>query len=179
MYNLILNWLRRRKLRKFISDVPTGFVPMKDISRVNVVVDAEDTGVDALKDDIFEWGRKLGLKVNVFYFDFRKLSKDDQLITSIQTTILKKELSLIGVPSMEKTGSIVEEPSDLFISLINNGDYPIEFLGKCAKARFKIGRFGYAGDPYNMIFSSNNPVDLRTESRQLFATITDFLNKIQ
>ncbi len=179
MYRLIKNIFRKRKLKKCISNVPTGFIPMDEIRRVNVVLDAEDTGVDALKDDILDWGKHNSLKVSIFYFDFRKLSKEDQLITSIQTTILKKELSWIGVPSLVKAGGIIEEPSDLFISLVNNGDFPIEFLSKCAKARFKIGRYGFAGDPYNMIFSSNNSADLRTESRQLFATITDFLNKVR
>ncbi len=178
MLDFIFDIFRRRKLKKFASDVPTGFISLTNISSVNVIIDVEEPGFDVLKEDILTWGRQRGLKVNIYFFDFRKLGKEELLLTSIQTTILKKELDLIGTPDIAKVGPLIYEPSDLFISMVDNGDFPIEFISKCAKARFKIGRCGFEGHAYDMVIVGNPTEDLRSESRIIFAAITDFLNKV-
>ena len=179
MFESILDIFRKRKIRKFISDVPTGFVPLDKISTVNVVIDVEEPGFDLLKEDILAWGRQNGLKVNIYFFDFRKLGKDELLLTSIQTTIIKKELDWIGMPEFSKIGNLLYEQSDLFISMVDNGDFPIEFLSKCAKARFKIGRCGFPGHSYDMVISGNPTEDLRSDARHIFAAIKEFLTKIR
>ena len=92
MFDSILKIFRRKRLDKFVSKVPTGFLPLSAISSVNVVIDVEEPGFDKLKDDILAWGKQVGLKVNIYFFDFRKISKDELLLTSIQTTIIKKEV---------------------------------------------------------------------------------------
>ncbi len=179
MLDIIFDIFRKRRLRKFISDVPTGLMSLSDISSVNVIIDVEEPGFDVLKEDILAWGRQLGLKVNIYFFDFRKLGKDELLLTSIQTTIIRKELDWIGTPDMAKVGQLIYEPSDLFISMVDNGNYPIEFVSKCAKARFKIGRCGFEGHAYDMVVAGTPTEDLRSESREIFAAIIDFLNKIR
>ncbi len=179
MFDFIFDIFRRRRLKKFISDVPTGFVPLDKVSSVNVIIDVEEAGFDLLKEDILAWGKAHGLKVNIYFFDFRKLGKEELLLTSIQTTILKKELDWIGTPDFSKIGALTYEPSDLFISMVDNGDFPIEFISKCAKARFKVGRCGFEGHAYDMVIAGNPTEDLRSESREIFAAITDFLNKVK
>lgn len=179
MFESILDIFRKRKIRKFISDVPTGFMPLDKISTVNVVIDVEEPGFDLLKEDILAWGRQNGLKVNIYFFDFRKLGKDELLLTSIQTTIIKKELDWIGTPDLNKTGALINEQSDVFISMVENGNFPIEFLSKCAKARFKIGRCGFEGHAYDMVMVGNPTEDLRSDSRQIFSAITEFMTKIR
>ena len=179
MFESILDIFRKRKIRKFISDVPTGFVPLDKISTVNVVIDVEEPGFDLLKEDILAWGRQNGLKVNIYFFDFRKLGKDELLLTSIQTTIIKKEIDWIGTPDLNKTGALLNEQSDVFISMVDNGNFPIEFLSKCAKARFKIGRCGFEGHAYDMVMVGNPTEDLRSDSRQIFSAITEFMTKIR
>jgi hypothetical protein len=179
MFESILDIFRKRKIRRFISDVPTGFLPLDKISTVNVVIDVEEPGFDLLKEDILAWGRQNGLKVNIYFFDFRKLGKDELLLTSIQTTIIKKELDWIGTPDLNKTGALINEQSDVFISMVDNGNFPIEFLSKCAKARFKIGRCGFEGHAYDMVMVGNPTEDLRSDSRQIFSAITEFMTKIR
>lgn len=179
MFDIIKTILRRRKVSKFISDVPTGFLPLKEISSVNVILDVEEPGFDRLRTRIIEWGRDMGLKLNIYFFDFRRLDKEELLITSIQTTIIKKELDWLGTPEISKVSGLVGEKSDLFISLIDNGDFPIEFISKCAKARFKIGRRAYDGHAYDMVFSGSPTADLRSDSCRVFETIIEFLEKIQ
>lgn len=179
MLDSIKNIFRKNKLKKYGSTVPTGFIPMSDVSLVNVIVDVEEPGFDALREDILAWGRSIQAKVNIYFFDFRKLGKDELLLTSIQTTILRKELDWVGTPDLKKIAPLINEESDLFISMIDNGDYPIDFLSKCTKARFKIGRCGYDGHIYDMVVKGNETAELRSDSRKIFAAIIDFLTKIR
>ena len=158
--------------------VQTGLIPLSEISTVNVVIDVEETEWDVLKEDILAWGRNHGFKVGIYFFDFRRLDKEEILITSIQTTILKKELDWIGTPDLSKVMGLVGEKSDLFISLIDNGDFPIEFVSKCAKSRFKIGRRGFPGHVYDLVITGNQTEDLRSDSRRIFEAMTDFINRI-
>ena len=179
MFDFVKNIFRKRRIGKFVSDVPTGLIPMKDISSVNVIMDVEEPGFDLLKEDILSWARQEGLNINIYFFDFRRLDKEELLITSIQTTIIKKELDWIGTPEISKVMGLLGEKSDLFISLIDNGDFPIDFISKCAKSRFKIGRHEYAGHAFDMIISGSETADLRSDSRLIFGAITEFLQKIQ
>jgi hypothetical protein len=178
MFDKIKSIFRKRKIGKFISDVPTGLLPMSEIKTVNVVVDVEEPGFDVLREQILDWGRKAGVKLNIYFFDFRKLDKTELLITSIQTTIIKKELDWIGTPDMSKVIGLLGEKSDLFISMIENGDFPIEFISKCAKARFKIGRCDFPGHAYDMVISGSQTADLRSDSCRIFDGIVEYLNKI-
>lgn len=152
---------------------------MSEISSINVIVDVEEPGFDELKEDILSWGRSIDRKVNLYFFDFRRLGKDELLLTSITNTILKKDLDWAGMPDIGKISPLIEENSDLLISMIDNGDFPIDFLVKCTKSRFKIGRYDYDGHPFDMVLSGGETAELRSEARQIFAAITDFLTKIK
>ena len=179
MFDTIKNFIRKRKIKKYLSDVPTGLLPMSQISTINVIIDVEEPGFDDLKEDILSWGRRIDAKVNIYFFDFRRLGKDELLLTSITNTLLKKELDWVGTPDINKISPLLEEKSDLFISMVDNSLFPIDFLTRCTKARFKIGRCGYAGHPFDMVLTGGETAELRSDSRQIFAAITEFLTKIQ
>lgn len=179
MFDIILNFFRKRRIRKYASDVETGLIPMSEISTVNVIIDVEEPGFDELKEDIMAWGRGKDFKVNLYFFDFRRLGKDELLLTSITNTLLKKELDWVGMPDLSKIAPLMEEKSDLLISMVDNGKFPIDFVARCTKARFKIGRYEYEGHPFDMILSGGEIADLRSEARQIFAAITEFITKIK
>lgn len=179
MYGLIRNIIRRNRLKKYASDVETGLLPMSQIRTANVVIDVEEPGFDELKEDIMAWGRSNGIRLNIYFFDFRRLGKDELLLTSITNTILKKELDWVGMPEISKVGPLIYEPSDLFISMVDNHDFPIEFIARCAKSRFKIGRHDFEGHPFDMVLTGGETADLRSEARQIFAAITEFITKIR
>lgn len=179
MFDKIKRFFQDRKLRKYMSDLPTGILPLEEIHTVNVVIDVEEPGFDLLKEDILSWGKSLGIKVNIYFFDFRKLGKDELLLTTIDKTLLRKGLDWLGTPNIAKLNSLFEEKSDLLISMIDNGDYSIEFLCKCAKARFKVGRCAFPGHAYDMVVSGAANEDLRSDSREIFQEITEFLLKIK
>lgn len=178
MLDSIKDFFRKRALKKFISTEPTSLLPLSDIKTANVVIDVEEPGYDILKDDILAWGRATNIDVNIYFFDFRKLGKDELLLTSISTTIIQTELNWYDMPSPSKVGMLFREESDLFISMIANSDFPIEFVSKCAKARFKIGRYPFEGHVYDMTMAGSDVEELRSDSREIFAAITDFLKKI-
>ena len=178
MFEAIKNIFRKRKIIKFRSNVPTGLLPLKEISTVNVVVDVEEPGFDALRAKINDWGRAAGVKLNIYFLDFRRLDKEELLLTSIQTTIIKKELDWVGTPDISKVMGLLGEKSDLFISMIDNNDFPIEFISKCARARFKIGRRMFPERVFDMVISGSQTADLRSDSCKVFDAMVDFLNKI-
>ena len=174
-----MDFFRRRKIKNCSRTVPTRLLPLSEISTVNVVMDVEDSEYDILKDEIMAWGKAEDKKLVIYYFDFRKLGANELLLTSIQTTVSRKELNWFGMPSYEKVAPIIEQESDLFISLIDNGDYPIDFLSKCAPARFKIGRKAYPGHCFDMIVSGKQTEGVRTGGRNVFSAIVEFLAKIE
>lgn len=179
MLEKIKEFFRGRRLSKTASDIPTGFLPLEKISSANVVIDVEEPGFDTLKEDILAWGRQNGIKVNIYFLDLRKLGKEELLLTSIQTTILRKELDWLGIPDMSKMAGLTGETSDLFISMVEKKCFTVDFLCKCAKARFKIGRTESAGHAYDLIISGAQTEDLRSDSRRIFKTMTEFLTKIK
>ena len=179
MFGLIRNIVRRNRLKKYASNLETGLLPLSQISTVNVVIDVEEPGFDELKDDILAWGRAAGVKMNLYFLDFRRLGKDELLLTSITNTLLKKELDWVGMPDLGKIASLMGAESDLFISMVDNSDFPIDFITRCTKARFKIGRHDYEGHPFDMVLTGGETVDMRSEARQIFAAITNFITKIR
>ena len=52
MIDSIKDIFRKRKLKKYVSDVPTGFIPMSEVYTVNVIIDVEEPGFDYLREDI-------------------------------------------------------------------------------------------------------------------------------
>lgn len=179
MFEQIKNFFRKRKIRKLSRAVPTGLIPLSEISTINFVIDVEENEYDILKDEILAWGKAEDKKVVIYYFDFRKLSANELLLTSIQTTVARKELNWFGMPSYEKVSPLIEQESDLFVSLVDNGDFPIDFVSKCAAARFKIGRRTYEGHCFDMILSGKHEGKVRTGGREVFAGIVEFLGKIE
>lgn len=178
MCESIKNIFRRRKIRKMSKAIPTGLLPLSEISSVNIVIDVEEAEWDVLKEDILSWARSSGIKLGLYFFDFRKLAKDELLLTSIQTTVARKNLNWIGMPEYSTISGLIEEPCDLFISLIDNGGFPIDFISKCSCARFKIGRKAYPGHVFDLIYSGKHTDGLRSGGCQVFAGIIDFLGKI-
>lgn len=179
MLDSIKDFFRKRALKKFTSTEPTSILPLSKIKTANIVIDVEEPGFDVLKEDILAWGRANGIEVSIYFFDFRKLSKDELLLTSISTTIIQAELNWYDMPSESKMRMLTNETSDLFISMISNSNFPIEFVSKCARARFKIGRYPFEGHAYDMTMAGSEVAELRSDSREIFAAITDFLKKIQ
>lgn len=165
-------------LAKHRSPMPTGLTPIPASATINIILDVEENGFETLKEEIVSWGRKNGYKVCIYFFDFRKIDKNELLLTSVQTTIIRKDLNWYGMPSLDKIMTLKTEPSDIFISLIDNGDFPIEFVSKCALSRFKIGRRAFPGHCYDLVISDKQDSSSNASAKEIFDKIVDFLGKI-
>ena len=168
--------LRRQSLRKGASEAPTGLLPLGKVRSAVVFIDVEDTSFDQCKNSVLSFFRDHGIKADVFFLDFRKLSKDERLITSITNTILRKDLNWYGRPPKEKVDLMLSGEPDLFISLVDNDSFAIEYMTRCSQAHFKIGRRQLPGDVFDLVVS--DPTELHCEA-EVFREMAALLRKIK
>lgn len=177
MFDFIKRIFRKRSLRKHSSTIPTGFLPLDKIRSYVAIIDVEEPSSDACKTAIMNFFRSHDIKGCVFFQDFRKIGSEDRLITSIQTTITKKDLDWIGRPSRYKMTVLEEQVPDLFISLIKEPNFSIEYMARTSKARFKIGRRQMSGNLFDLVIS--DPEGKEVSQLDCFTAIKGYLTKIQ
>ena len=66
---------------------------------------------------------------------------------------------------------------DLFISLIKKEEFPIEFMAKCSRARFKIGRRQLPGNTFDLVVSDSK--ERPVSQADLFRQILVYLDRIK
>lgn len=177
MFDIFKNFFRRKALRKHMSDLKSGFVPLQEIKQTAVILDVEDPAYNECKNAIYSFFKSNGIKVEIYYFDFRKLDKEELLLTSIPNTIIRKDLNWYDMPALEKIESLRQQETgryDLLISLIPYECFPLEFIMKVTTARFKVGIAQLEGKPYDMVVSSAE----QTNCIQMFNEIKNYLYKI-
>ncbi len=177
MFDFIKKFFRKRSLRKHSSTIPTEILPLGKIRSYVAIIDVEEPTFDACKTAIMNFFRSHDIKGCVFFQDFRKIGSEDRLITSIQTTITKKDLDWIGRPSRYKLNVLEEQAPDLFISLIKDPDFTIEYMARASKARFKIGRQQLGGNLFDLVIS--DPAGKDISQMDSFTAIKSYLTKIQ
>ena len=101
MIDFIKNIFRRKFLRRYSSKQPTGLVPLSEIRSVSIVLDAQENGVDDCKEAALTYFKSKGMKVNVYFLDLSKKGEDERQITSLNNTILRKDLNWYGRPALE------------------------------------------------------------------------------
>ena len=177
MFGFIIDFFRRRALRRHQSQTPTGLLPLSQIKAYMAIVDVEEYSSDCCKTDIINYFRKAGIKGSIFFRDFRKISSEDRLITSIQTTINRKDLNWFGRPSDYKMGVMEEQKPDLLLCLIKDMDFPMEYLVRASKARFKIGRSQTGGNAFD--FVASDPEGKSYSQLEAFQGIKKYLETIR
>lgn len=177
MFDPVKNLMRRQSLKKNASTIPTAITPLGKLHSAVAFIDVEDTSFHDCKNLILNFYRKHNLKGDIFFFDFRKLGEGERLITSITTTILRKDLNWFDKPDKEKVSIMLAGEPDLFISMVDKDDFPIEFMAKSCRARFKIGRRQLPGDTFDMIFTDRP--DKPSSQEEVFRKMEQILEKIQ
>ena len=177
MFEFAKDFMRKKSLRKMRSDIPTGIMPLGEIHSALALIDVEDTSYDECKLLIQAFFRENNMKGDIFFLDFKKLGDGERLITSITGTILKKDLNWFGRPSREKMDILLGCKTDLFISLLNNTDFPLEIMASASKAKFKIGRRQLPGNIFDMVIS--DPADKNLSEAESFLAMKSYLNRIQ
>lgn len=168
--------LRKNALKRSASHEPTGITPLRRLRSAVVFIDVEDSSFDLCKREIMSFFRDNGIKGEIFFFDFRKLTEGERLITSITNTILRKDLNWYGRPPKEKVDLMLSGEPDLFISLVDNDSFAIEYMTRCSQAHFKIGRRQLPGDVFDLVVS--DPTELHCEA-EVFREMAALLRKIK
>lgn len=135
MLEFIKNIFRKKELRKTRSSKATGIVPLSGIKSVTAVIDMEDSGAEECAEKVRSTFGKLGIKCSIVFLDFRKKSGKESVPENV---ITRKDLNWFGRPSPEKAAAASD--ADLFLSLVNNSGFPIQFLTEKCRAKFKAGR---------------------------------------
>lgn len=177
MLEPVKDMLRRHSLKKNASMEPTGFVPLDRIRSAVAFIDVEDTSFNECKNILMQFFREHNIKGDIFFFDFRKLTEGERLITSITTTILKKDLNWFGKPSREKVALMLNGEPDLFISLLSTVDYPIEFMAKSSRAHFKVGRVQLPDDTFDLVIK--DPEGRSLNEAEFCREMIKFMDKIR
>ena len=177
MFEFVKDIFRKSSLKKNASTVETGFLPLNRIRSYVAVIDVEDTSFDACKTAIMNYFRSHNINGCVFFQDFRKIGSEDRLITSIQTTITRKDLDWLGRPNKYKLNVLKEMNPDVFISLINYPGFAVEYMARTSNARFKIGRKQLPGNLFDLVIKDPAGKDL--SQLQSFQAMKEYLNRIQ
>ena len=177
MLEPLKDMLRRQSLKKNASPEPTGFVPLGKIGSAVAFIDVEDTSFNECKNALMIFFREHNIKGDIFFFDFRKLTEGERLITSIKTTVLKKDLNWFGKPSHEKVALMLSGEPDLFISLLPTTDYPLEFMAAASRAHFKIGRVQLPGNTFDLVIK--DPEDRKLSEAEVCKELIKFMAKIR
>ena len=173
----IKNFFRRRSLRKLGKPQHTGIIPLSDVHSAVAFIDAEDTQYDECKASLMSFFRENKIKGDIYFMDLRPIKSKTRLITSINTTILKKDLNWYGRPSKEKINLLLGTAPDLFISLFSDNSYTMEYLAKCSNARFKVGRVQLPGDTFDLIVQDH--ADKPLSQKESFEAMKPYLKLIQ
>ncbi len=171
MFELVKGIFRKRAIKKWGSKQPTSLIPLESLKSVAILMDVEDAGFQESMDEAAAWFKSRGLHTELHFFDFRHLEKDELLLTSIQNTVLKKDLNWFDMPDPAHVTDIHE---DLFISLVDNADFPVRFFSTCCRSRFKIGRCGWEGHPFDLLVTSRPD----TPVKDVFEEMAKYLFKI-
>ena len=174
---MIKDLLRRWSLRKSASKEPTGLLPLQAVGSAAAFISVEEQDFEACKNAILAFFREHGIKGSVFFFDFRRIEKGERLITSITTTVLKKDLNWYGQTSPEKTRLMLEGEPDLFLSLLPANSFPLEYMARCSKARFKVGRQQLPGNVFDLVVM--DPADKTLSQKEAFGEIVKLLNTVR
>ena len=171
-----LDVIRRRSLRRNASKVPTGILPLSQVRRAVALIDVEDTSFDLCKNRILTFFRSHNIHIELFFLDFRRLGEGERLITSINGTILRKDLNWFGRPSDEKMRLLEMVEPDLLISAIRDKDFAYEYICAASSARFKVGRKQLPGKVFDIVLSE--PDDRILSEADAFANLAAFLERI-
>ena len=175
MFDALKEILRSRTIRS-TSGRSTGFLPLGAIHSVIVFVNVEDPSFEECKQTLMAFFRENGLKGEIYYFDLRRIEKEERLLTSIASTILTKDLNWYGKPSHDKISHLMQANPDLLISLLKEKNYAHDYMVRRSNARFKVGRQQIAGKAFALVLNEHE--DSRLSEIQAFRNIMEFLHKI-
>lgn len=164
---------RRYDLKKRASNVPAGLIGMKDIRSAVIFVAADDVEMSRMVADIRGLFGKKGIRLDIYAFDpDRKQHFGEANMEAV--FIHRNNVNWYGRIRRNKRTPVIEEHSDLFISLLADPLYPVEREALCNSARIKMGR--HSPEIYNIVVEDAQ--DTSSTQREAFGKMWELLQKI-
>ena len=195
---MLKRFFRKRRLKKDASTIKTGLLPLKKIHSVTAVIDASEPGWDNCLKTMEAFCKSSGISLSVLFIDIRKQDRGIATGPDRDRTVTRKDINWFGRPDLKKAALVTGGPVDLLLCLTDDASFCTEYLSKAVKARFKIGRKPFDGDPFDIIVAErlaetpdpegdtmgNRPdTQPRTAStsviEEIFMTITEIITKIE
>ncbi len=153
----------------------TGIIPLEEIGVAEVFLDADAPHSAETVKRIYERFGNRGINVSVFCVHPGRVS-DRNRITGVRY-ICRKDLSWCDCTKLGRIHPVINIEEDLFISLLPEDSFTVEFIARCSSARFKIGRKQLPGNVYDLVFSETGVEAF--DQLQAFENIMDFIERIQ
>lgn len=168
-------FLRRLALKKHRSTGSTSILPLSSIGSVVVLIEVDDPEFYSCKEEILAFFRSKGIKCEFVFFDFRKIVGDEMLVSSVNTTIYRKDLNWYGIPPYERISLLLASQSDLLITLSESQEFSIEYIARCLNTRCKVGRTEYPDHLYDIQLTCTEG----TSQLAFFRAFKDLYSKIK
>ena len=132
-------------------------------------------------------GTPLGLQAKQL-IEGGNLVPDEVVVGMIKSTFASNKdvngFLLDGFPrtiaQAEKLDQMLELKPDLFISLINKDDYPIQYMATCCEAKFKIGRKQLPGNVFDLVITEQKTPDGASKPEdEIFKSVKELLAKVK
>lgn len=165
--------LRKRALRRHVSAVPTGIVPLGKVRKVTVFMDAGQEDASGCVKAVREWFGGKGKDLRIYAL---APSKDTPPVDGA-LNLRPASLDLLGRVRRSKKVPAVDGEEDLFISLFDGDPFAVEYAAVSSGASFKVGRVQLPGDVYDLVV--NAPEGENCTQEAAFAEIVKLMGIIK
>ena len=152
----------------------TGVVPLEKIQTVAVFLDVQSPEIEQAVDHIRKSFSERGIGVTIFTLQ-PQLESVNEMIPGV-VYILKNDLSWCDCPKIGRRHPFLSVGEDMFVSLYRQSSFTLEFIARCSRAKFKIGRSQLPGNIYDFIVEE--PEDSQLDQIQAFDNIIDFISAL-
>lgn len=172
----IIAFARKRSLKGCAKDPDlTGLEPLSSIGKVSVFFDADLPASAQLITYVSDYFNSRGKEVCVFAM----LMGMQTLNEGLQKAVFfhKEDVNWFGRLKRGKRYHTTDVGEDMFISLLGEDTFAVEYAARCSSARFKVGRKQLSGNVYDLVVSDSGsePAD----QRKVFDAIMEFVEKIK
>ncbi len=154
-------YLRRRLLRRCSWKGTTGLRPLKGMKTATVLLDVSQEGSAEFRTRVKNWFLSRGIRASLFYFDFRKPSKDAKPLSPTGDTLTLRQLSCYTKrPLLDKFNKSFFSECNIFVSFVENDSFALKYMSAAVPASFKIGAVGGEAYPYDLVVSAHSPDEM-------------------
>lgn len=160
--------IRKRCLRISASRVPTGFIPIKEITKAVVFVDGCMDDCESVLKDIDAFFSVKGIKYKAFALNLAGNGYSGELAQKLYP----HDLNWFGRIKTSRKTPKIKYDEDLFISLLESPEcFAALQAAVSSNARFKLGRF--RDSTFDVVISGGEGAQ-----QSAFKTISNLLTKV-